>query len=407
MATKNFLNRHTPPHLVTLVALSAMGALNLNIFLPSLPNMAVFFGVEYSRMQLAISAYLAGTAIVQIFIGPLSDRFGRRPVMLGSLGVFLAATIVAYFAENYWLFMAARMVQISVSGGLSISRAIVRDMFDMDRAASMIGYVTMGMALVPMIGPLIGGLLDEWYGWQSSVAVLIGAGVLVLMLAWADLGETNTRRTASMGKQFRELPELIQSRRFWGFAFSAMFAAGSFFSYLGGAPIVATRVLHLSPSEQGYYFGVLALGYMLGNFLAGRYSARFGVNFMMLVGGIVVTVGVSASLIFVLLGYLSPVTTFGPLALLGVGNGIGLPSANAGMVSVRPHLAGSASGFGGAMMIGGGAMLATLTGYLLDIWLSPVPLLVVMLISAILSILTTFYVIHVARQVARQAVAGA
>ncbi|MEX3009509.1 multidrug effflux MFS transporter [Hoeflea sp. TYP-13] len=383
--------------------MTGAGALNMNVLLPSLPGIARDFGVSYSYVQLLISAYLAATAFMQLIIGPLSDRFGRRPVLLVSLAIFIAATILCIFAPNFEILLIGRLIQTIVVSGLALSRAIVRDMVGTDEAASMFGYITMGMALVPMIGPMIGGVLDEIYGWQAAFAVSLVFGIFVLMLVWSDLGETNRNRSASFGAQFRAYPELIRSRRFWGYALSAAFTSGSFFAFLGGAPYVSVEFLGLSPSGLGAYFALTALGYMGGNFISGRYSQRFGINTMLLSGNIITALGMVGSIITFSLGSTHPMAFFGYMIFIGVGNGISLPSANAGVVSVRPHLAGSAAGLGGALMIGGGAALSVLSGSMLSPETGPYPLLYIMLISAIAGAMMALYVIHVARQVALQA----
>ncbi|MEM7615351.1 MAG: MFS transporter, partial [Pseudomonadota bacterium] len=198
---------------------------------------------------------------------------------------------------------------------------------------------------------------------------------------------------------FRAYPELVASRRFWGYALAAAFASGSFFAFLGGGPYVATEVLGMSPGELGFYFGLIALGYMFGNFLSGRFAERTGLNTMMLLGGGVASVGLVAGCGLFAVGLIHPLVLFGTIGFVGIGNGLTLPSANAGMVSVRPHLAGSASGLGGALMIGGGAALSALTGALLGPTTGAWPLLFMMLLSSILCVVTTLYVIRRARQV--------
>ncbi|WP_419912926.1 multidrug effflux MFS transporter [Hoeflea sp.] len=398
-----FLDRRTAPHIATLVIMTGAGALNLNILLPSLPGIAREFGVSYSYAQLLISAYLGATAFMQLIIGPLSDRFGRRPVMLASLLVFFAATVLCLLAPNFQVLLIGRLIQTAIVSGLVLSRAVVRDMVGADEAASMFGYITMGMALVPMVGPLIGGILDEIYGWRAGMGLTLAFGLLVLVLVWLDLGETNKNRSASFGAQFRAYPELIRSRRFWGYALSAAFTSGSFFAFLGGAPYVSVEFLGLRPSELGFYFALTAIGYIAGNFVSGRYTHVFGINNMMLNGNIVTGLGMIGSIVTLSLGFTHPMAFFGYMLFVGIGNGISLPSANAGIVSVRPHLAGSAAGLGGALMIGGGAALSVLSGSMLNPQTGPYPLLYIMLISAAAGVVTALYVIHVARQVALEA----
>lgn len=400
MKPTTFLDRTTPPHIITLVMIAGLSALTMNLLLPSLPGIASYYAADYALVQLAVSGYLAFTGLLQLLIGPLSDRYGRRPVLLTGLGIFLVATALAPLAPTVESFLAIRMVQASVASGMVLSRAIVRDMVDTDEAASMIGYVTMGMTLAPMIGPALGGVMDEIFGWQSTFALLLVFGLGVFVLSWMDLGETNHNRSSSMLKQFGAYPELLRSRRFWGYTLTATFASGAFFSFLGGGPFVATEILGMKPSQLGFYFMFIALGYMAGNFLSGRFSRQVGINRMMVMGCIVSTMGMSLSLVLFLAGLWHPMSFFGPIFFVGLGNGITLPSANAGIVSVRPHLAGSASGLGGAMMIGGGAALSALAGAILSAESGPYPLITVMLVSCIIGILATLYVIKVERSLA-------
>ncbi|MGB0498790.1 MAG: multidrug effflux MFS transporter [Rubricella sp.] len=391
------LDSRTPPHIVTLVLIAGIGALSMNIFLPSLPAMAEHFGAEYGLVSLTISGYLAIIGVLQVIIGPLSDRYGRRPVLLGALGIFCLATLGALLAPNIWVLLFFRALQAAVAAGIVLSRAIVRDMVPADQAASMIGYVTMGMSLVPMVGPIIGGWLDAAFGWQASFIALLLFGLAVTAMVWRDLGETNSDPSASFADQFRAYPELIRARRFWGYAFTAAFASGAYFAFLGGAPWVASEYLGLTSAEVGAWFSAPAIGYMLGNFLSGRYSGALGLNRMMLTGGLVAVAGAVLAVAMFGAGILHPISLFGPIALVGVGNGLTLPSANAGIVSVRPRLAGSASGLGGALMIGGGAALAAFTGAMLGGDSGPWPLLYVMAIASALSVATTLYVIRRAR----------
>ncbi len=393
-----WLDRQTPPHIFTLVMMAGVSALNMNMILPSLPRLAQHFGTDYGIVALSVSAYLAVTALIQILIGPLSDRYGRRPVVLAGFAVFLAATVGCAVAPNVEVFLAFRLVQASVATGMALSRAIVRDMVGPHEAASMIGYVTMGMALMPMVGPMVGGFLDETLGWQAIFWLTFLVGIGVMALVWADLGETNRHPSASFAAQFRAYPELARSHRFWGYAATAALASGAFFAFLGGGPWVASEILGMSPAKLGFYFGFIATGYMFGNYLSGRFAAGVGLNRMMLLGGIVATAGMLLAMGFFLVGVVHPVTFFGSILFVGLGNGLLLPSANAGIVSVRPHLAGSASGLGGALMIGGGAALAVLAGALLTPERGAWPLLWLMLGSTALGLISTFYVIRVANR---------
>lgn len=379
--------------------MAGLGALSLNIFLPSLPAMTVDFGVTYAMMQLSVSLYLAMTAILQILVGPLSDRYGRRPVMLVATAIFVLATLGALVAPNFGLFLAFRLLQAVIATGFVLSRAVVRDMVPQNQAASMIGYVTMGMSVVPMVGPVIGGVLEQAFGWQSNFVVLGLGGIGLFLLVWFDQGETAEVRPASLMAQLREYPELLRSQRFWGYCLAAAFASGAFFAYLGGAPFVGTDVFHLDPAALGFYFGAPAVGYMVGNYLSGRYSMRFGVNRMVIYGALASTIGLGLLALLTMAGFVTPAIFFGLVISIGLGNGLLMPNATAGMLSVRPSLAGSAAGLGGAFAIGGGAAFSALAGVLLSPGSGPMPLILLMLASAAASILCVFWVIRREREV--------
>ncbi|WP_101341300.1 multidrug effflux MFS transporter [Cereibacter azotoformans] len=392
-----FLNRQSPPHIITLVMLTGLAALSMNIFLPSLPGMAAWFEAPYQLLQLSVALYLGLSAVLQMLVGPISDRFGRRSVILWSLGLFLLATVGTLMAPTAEVFLFFRMAQAVIAAGIVVSRAVVRDMVPDEQAASMIGYVTMGMSLVPMIGPVIGGVLDELFGWHANFALLLALGVAVTVLVWADLGETSEIRPVSFGAQMRQYPALLGSQRFWGYVLCAAFASGCFFAYLGGAPFVGTEIFHLSSSQVGIYFAAPAIGYAVGNFLSGRYSIRMGMNRMVLWGSVATTGGLAILMGGTLAGLHHPTFFFGMMTAVGLGNGMVLPNANAGMLSIHPQLAGTASGLGGAIMIGGGAALAALAGAVLTVEGGEMPLIVIMLVSGLASIAAILWVIRRAR----------
>ncbi len=397
LPSPRFLDPATPPSVLTLTLLAGVSALSMNIFLPSLPSMAAWYGVPYATMQLSVALYLALSAGLQILIGPISDRFGRRKVVLAALVLFLIATVAVLLAPTAETFLMARMAQAVVAAGMVLSRAIVRDMVSDARAASMIGYVTMGMSLVPMIGPVIGGVLDDLFGWQASFAFLLICGLIVTWLCWRDLGETSSPSGLGLAAQVAQYPRLLASQRFWGYALAAALSSGCFFAYLGGAPYVGTEIFGLTSSQIGLLFALTALGYAGGNFLAGRFSERLGMNRMVLWGGSVTVLACGVLVLLSLAGVMSAPLFFGLTGVMGLGNGICLPNANAGILSVRPELAGTASGLGGAIVIGGGAGLAALAGHLLPPGATELPLVLLMLGCAVGSVLAILWVMARAR----------
>ncbi|SDW32441.1 MFS transporter, DHA1 family, bicyclomycin/chloramphenicol resistance protein [Celeribacter indicus] len=395
-----FLDRTTPPHIATLVMMAALPAITINVFLPALPEMARHFETEYRVMQLSVAVFLIVNAALQLAIGPLSDRYGRRPVLLVGIVTFLVATLGAIHAPSVGLFLAMRAAQAGIVTGLVLSRAIVRDIVPGEQAAKMIAYVTMGMSLAPMAAPTLGGLLTAAFGWQSNFWLLFGAGLALLALVWFDTGETAPRANGSMGDALRGFPTLLRSQRFLGYAISAATASGAYFAFLGGAPFVGSEIFDLTEDRLGLYMAAPALGYFFGNFLAGRFSDRVGMNRMMLIGAIVSAAGIFCSLLLFLAGGATVQSFFAFITFVGLGNGMQLPNAIAGSLSVRPGLSGTASGLGGAMYISGGAALSALAGSVLTPESGATPLLYIMLAAAVSSVLAAIWVILRARQVA-------
>ncbi len=371
----------------------------MNVFLPSLPGMARDFDVDYGVMQLSVSAYIGASAVLQLLGGPISDRYGRRPVVIWGLIGFLLATIGTLLATTATVFLIFRLLQSVITVCMLVPRAVIRDLYDGDRAASMLGYVTMGMAVVPMMAPVFGGVLDELFGWQANFAVMGLLGIAVLVVTWRDMGETVRGGGLPMRQQMQNYPALARSQRFWGYCLAATLSSGAFFAYLGGAPFVGDQVFGLTPAQVGYWFAAPSIGYVLGNFLSGRYSARLGLNRMILIGAALCFVALMLALLADLVGLLRPLVFFGAIAFMGLGNGMVLPNANAGMMSVRPELAGTASGLGGALAVAGGAALSALAGALLQPGSGAGPLLVIMCGSALGSLVAVFWVLMRERRI--------
>ncbi len=402
-AGATFGDRRTPPVLVTLVLVTSISVFAMNAFIASLPTMAGDLAVSYGFMQFALSGYLGMTALMQLLIGPLSDRYGRRPVILGGLAIFVLASLGCLWAEDGATFMAFRMLQAAVASGMVLARTIVRDLLPPNEAASQIGYMTAAMALVPMFGPMYGGAMEEALGWRGTFWTYVVVGLFILVLVWTDLGETNKNRSGSLTAQFRAYPDLFRARRFWGYAATAAFASGAFFALLGGGPYVARTIFGESPAATGLYLGFVAVGYMTGNLVTGRVAARIGIDRLMFIGCLVSATGIGIGLLVNLFVVQHPIAVFGFCVFVGFGNGLTMPASTTGLLSVRPSLAGSASGLGGALMIGGGAGLSALAGALLTPDSGAAPLLALMTASAGLSVLSALYVMRRARALAAQA----
>ena len=377
------------PPVLALVAVSALSPFAINAVVPSMPAIERAFDTDYGRVQLLLSMFLAAIAISQIVIGPLSDRFGRRPVLLVGFAFFVAASIASPFAPSIEALIVIRVVQGATGCvGIVLGRAIVRDLFERRQAASMLGYVTMGLAVAPMVAPTIGGQLQELFDWTAIFWLMAALGVACFAVTWTHVPETNFRptKTLSFGSMFRDFSVLASDVDFLLFTASSSLSTGIFFAFLGGAPYVSERMLHLSPGIYGLWFGVAPIGYVIGNYISGRFTERYGVARMILWGALVGLVAAALPGLFFLFGHASAATLFMPMMLIGIGNGLTLPSAISGAISVRPEIAGAASGLSGSAQIGTGAILSAVTGAALAQG-SATPMFVLMAVAAVLALI--------------------
>ncbi len=390
--------RRSPPRVITLILMAAVSLLSLNMFLPSLAQMAVDFDTSYAIVNISVAGYLAVSALLQLVMGPLSDRYGRRPVLLVGLGVFAIASVGCLFAENIWIFLLFRMLQAGVVSASVLSRAIISDMYDKQQAASLMGYVAMIMAVAPMMGPMVGGLLEQFLHWRASFALYAVFGIGLVVLGWLDVGETNQHPSATFAAQFKSYPELLQSRRFWGYSLCTAFSVGTFFIFLGGAPLAASAAFDLSPAWLGVGMGCTTAGFFLGNFVSGQIAARLQLSSLMTIGRLLTLAGLCVGAALMAGGLFHPVTFFASVVFVGIGNGLTLPAGNAGAMSVRPRLAGSASGLSGAMQVGGGAALTVLSGALISEGNGIAILMAMLIFCSLLGLVAALYVLRIDRQ---------
>jgi len=383
-----------PPALTTLIVLSGLSVVSLNMFLPSLANIASEFQAGYALVNLCIAGYAAVSCVLQLVMGPLSDRLGRRPVILAALLLFLVASLGCLLASKVWVFLTFRLTQAVIAPAYAVSVAIIRDVSAGSKAASSIGYVAMASAIAPMLAPMLGGALDDLYGWRASFWAFLVIGGATLALCWVDLRETNKTPAATFTRQVRSYGTLVGSGRFWGYALCMTFSRGAFFVFIGGASLVAVSTFRISAAQLGFYMGTITAGFVLGSFLCGRFSERYGLTTMMLTGGLVACAGLIPGIVLCLYGVVSLPIYFGACGCVGLGNGLAIPSSNAGVVSVRPEMAGSASGLSAALTVGGGAFLSAITGMVLTEANAAPTLLAMMLLSSGMGLLATLYVMR-------------
>ena len=266
-----------------LICITAIGPTTLNILVPALPNLAKALGTDVDTVQLAVSLYLIGLASAQLLAGPLSDRFGRRPVALGGLALTAVTSLAALAVGDVAGLIVVRIVQaVGAASGIVVARAIVRDLFERDRAAAMLGLVTTAMVIAPTFGPLIGGLLETAFGWKSIFLFVAAASLTVLAWAAAVLPETRRREAGGAAATGfgGDLLALARSASFHGYVLCAAFGSGTFFVFLGGGPHAVVTIMGRSPAEFGVWFALSSVGFMAGNFLTSRLSMRYGVDRM-------------------------------------------------------------------------------------------------------------------------------
>ena len=381
--------------MATLTACTAISVLTLNMFLPSLAHIAEDLQADYALVNLSVGGYLLITGVLQLIMGPVSDRFGRRPVLLLSTAVFVLASIGCMMAETVWVFLGFRLLQGGMIAGQVLSRAAIRDMYPPGEAASKLGYVSMAMALAPMLGPMLGGALEMAFGWRSGFALYTVLGLGMMALLWADFGETNQHRAETFARQFREYPRLFTSRRFWGYALCVACSIGGFFAFITGAPMVAAAWFDLSPAMLGLGIGIITSGFMVGSFLTARLAARVPLIRLILIGRVVAVLGPLAGLLLFAAGQGNIPVFFGSAICVGFGNGLTIANASAGLMSVRPDLAGSASGMMGALTAALGALLTGVTGALVSAANAPFAVLGTMLAASVLALLAAVFVLWV------------
>jgi DHA1 family bicyclomycin/chloramphenicol resistance-like MFS transporter len=374
-----------------LVLVSMVGPLSLNILAPSLPGLVTAFASDRDSVQLTLSLYLAGTAVSQLLLGPLTDRFGRRPVLLLALALYVVASAAAIYAQSIGLLVVARVVQaFGAMAGITIGRTIIRDLYGRDEAASLIGYVTMVMVVAPMVAPVLGGTLDDSFGWRSIFVFCAAMGAVVLAVALLRLPET--RPESIVGSSFadvgRRSAELVRQPAFVAYVGTSAFGSGVFFAFQGGAPYLVIDVMGQSKTAYGFWFMAVAGGYMVGNFLSGRLARSYGSDRLITIGNVLTLVGALALLPFALAGSMHPGTLFLPCLLTSVGNGLVLPNAIAGGVSVDPKAAGAASGLMGFVQMGIGAIASYTAGLITGT--SAVPLTLLMSFCAVAALAFTW-----------------
>jgi len=355
---------------VLLTVLVALGPLSTDIYLPALPTLVTDFRTDPATVQLTLSVFLWAFAVAQLAYGPLSDRFGRRPVLLCGLVLYVFGTLACMLAQTIDQLVAARALQaFGVCAGAVIGRAVVRDLFARQRAAQVLSYMTMAMALAPAVGPILGGLLVDWHGWRAPFVALAGIGVTTLVACMILLLETNLQRNASAlepRQLMRNYGSLLQSRAFLGYVAAAAGIFSGLFGFVSGGPFVLMDGLGLTAMQFGLCFSVFVTGYIIGSYAGGVLGPRFGLDRLILAGTLVAAVSATAGLIVALSDIVTVTAVLAPMFVYMVGAGLALPNAQAGGIAPFPEKAGAASALLGFLQMAVGACFGALIGAFQD-----------------------------------------
>ncbi|TCR64811.1 multidrug effflux MFS transporter [Bosea sp. BK604] len=359
------------PTLLVLVAISTLQPIALNLLAPATPALARAFGASYATIQLTLTLFLVAVALTQLIIGPLSDRFGRRPCVTLGIVVFVLGSLLGALSQSTAVLLTARVLEGAGSGiAFALARAIIRDTASKDQAASQIASVTMVMVVAPMISPYLGGHIETWFGWRAIFWTMTCFGTAVLLLATFKLPETAPSvgiRTSLFGI-FRAFPALIGDRGFLVNVVSVTMTSGAFFAFVAAAPYIVVEVMGRGSDVYGAYFVLNALGYMLGNFFMSRRVVRYGTARMVRIGLIISFAAMSAGIAFSFSPWWTPLTLFVPLAFSALGNGLTIPGSTAAALSAKPELAGSAAGLMGAIQLGLSALATVIISRLVTLW---------------------------------------
>ncbi|MBZ9595608.1 Bcr/CflA family multidrug efflux MFS transporter [Streptomyces yangpuensis] len=391
-ATASLTRARRTSLLVTFVlgGLTALPPLSMDMYLPALPQVTGALNSSAATIQLTLTACLAGMALGQLVIGPMSDRWGRRRPLLVGMAVYVLATAICALAPTAELLISFRLLQgLAGAAGVVIARAVVRDLYDGDEMARFFSTLMLISGAAPIVAPLIGGQVLRFADWRGVFVVLTGVGAVLTLMVWRGLGETlppERRHTGGVGSALRTMRGLLGDRVFTGYTLTGGFAFAALFSYISASPFVVQEIYGASPQTFSLLFGLNSVGLILvgqinGKLLVGRVSLD-----KVLAVGLAVVTASTVSLLLMTTGVfgevgLVPVAT--ALFVLMSAMGIVLPNTNAQALMRTPHAAGSASALLGTSSFLVGAIASPLVGIAGED--TAVPMALVQLVCAVLA----------------------
>jgi DHA1 family bicyclomycin/chloramphenicol resistance-like MFS transporter len=373
-----------------LAAITAAGPVTMNIYLPALPQVQEYFGTSVAEVNMTVSLALMAFAIGVFVHGPVSDRFGRRPVILGGQLVFALGNLLCLLSQSFGMLLAGRVVQaFGTSAGLVVARAMLGDLYGREKMARMLAYLTMILVIGPTVSPLVGGLITEAFGWHAVFALLLGANVLIIAVIWRFLPETRHQADRGRGavEMLRNSLAVARQPAFAAFALQSGMIYAVFLTFISIAPYVMTALGH-SATEYGLWYLALAAGYFLGNWVVTRSATKVGLHRLIKAGIRIQLLSAVAGGGLVLAGFWQPAALFLPMGVLGFGQGLALPNITASAVALAPRTPGAASSMLsfwqqtiGAITVQGMAVFATDT---------PVPIYVFMVAASLAAWVSSF-----------------
>lgn len=376
---------------VVLTMLLAMQTVSVDTVLPAIPRMADALGMSAGQGQLTVSVYILTFAVAQLVYGPLSDRFGRRPVILVTMGVYVAGSVVAGLAASFEMLMVGRFLQgLGAASGPTLARAVVRDVHGPARSSQALSYLMSAFGIIAVINPIVGGALTDHFGWPS-VFVYCGAyGALIGLISLAYLRETldpGNRAAIHPARIAGNFAAIAGDRRFVHIAAAASAYYGGMFVFLAGVPLSMVKILGMTSTVAGLYFGLAISGFVFGSFLAGFAAHRNPPGVIIAAGAIICSLAGGALLVAALAGSLTAMAIAVPAFFYMFGLGGALPPSMAAAVAPFPAMAGAASSLLGFLQMSLGAIMVAATGYFFDGTILPMAVLVTCLSTTGLVIL--------------------
>ncbi|WP_241503721.1 multidrug effflux MFS transporter [Ferruginivarius sediminum] len=353
-----------------LTCLVGLGPVSTDLYLPSLPAIAETFETDAGQVQLTLSVFMFGFAVSQLAYGPLADRFGRRPVLLLGLSIYLVATIMCFLAPSIEALIAARFLQaLGACAGPVVARAVVRDVFPFSRAAQVLSYMAMAMALAPAVGPIVGGQLQIVFGWRATFALLAIFAVLVIASVLVILPETNANKDPKATRPGRLLTNyrtMLADPVYRGYVAVLGLTFSGLFAFISGSSFVLIEVVGLRPDAFGFSFAGVVAGYMVGTFASARMTRKLGPERTVSLGLAIALLGAVPMALFAFAGFAKVATVVPPMAVFMAGAGMVLPNATVGAVGRYRTVAGTASALLGFLQMGTGAVAGVAVGQLAD-----------------------------------------